>query len=392
MKKWALLLVFLPFLLPAQWKLSDKAEIHVLTCGPYQGELYSAFGHSAIRVKDPKNNFDLIYNYGVFDFNQPHFYLNFAKGHLNYKLAVSYYEPFRNMYVRENRYIHEQVLNLSQFQKQKLFDFLQWNALPENSGYGYDYFYDNCATRIRDAVANTFEDSIRFDGSYIKTDYSIRDLCDLYLVHQPWGDLGIDLCLGLPMDKKASPYEYMYLPDYIEMGFEHAQILRNGEWQPLVQDTIITYKARPEEQDGQLFTPMVIFMALLIFGLWLTWRGYKKGRSFVSFDIVLFSLVGLLGWFLLVLWLFTDHKAAANNFNLLWAFPLHFPLALFLLKKVKPSFLKLYFMFSAVLYLLTLIAWAFLPQDLHSSLIPLALLLLIRSIYLQQFVSKENPQ
>lgn len=391
MKNWMLILLCLPFWAAAQWQLSDRAEIHIVTCGPYQGELYSAFGHSAIRVKDPLNNFDLIYNYGVFNFNQPHFYLNFAKGHLNYQLAVSYYEPFKNFYVRENRYIHEQVLNLSTGQKQKLFDFLQWNALPENKEYSYDYFYDNCATRVRDAVANTFKDSVRFDGSYVKTDYTIRDLCDLYLVHQAWGDLGIDLCLGLPMDKKASPYEYMYLPDYIESGFEHAQILQEGSWQPLVKETVLTYEAHPEEQHLNVWTPFVFFMLLLIFGLWLTWRGYKKARASTGFDVVLFSVTGLLGWFLLALWLLTDHKAAAWNFNLLWAFPLHFPVALFFLKKHKPHFLAAYFRLMTFWYILVLLSWAFLPQDLHYSLVPLTLLLLVRSVYQSQYLKQSLP-
>ncbi|MEQ8575940.1 MAG: DUF4105 domain-containing protein, partial [Fulvivirga sp.] len=166
-------------------QLSEKAEINILTCGPFQGELYSAFGHSAIRVYDPVNGLDLLYNYGVFDFDQPNFYLNFARGNLNYKLAVMDYTRFRDYYIYYNRYIHEQVLNLNIEQKQKLFDFLQWNMKPENQYYLYDYFYDNCATRVRDALITTFGDDITFDGSYIETDYTIRDLTDIYLAQQP---------------------------------------------------------------------------------------------------------------------------------------------------------------------------------------------------------------
>jgi len=113
-------------------QLSSRAEIYVVTCGPYQNELYSAFGHSAFRVSDPVAAFDWIYNYGVFDFNQPNFYLNFARGNLNYKLGVHEYHPFRDYYISNNRFIHEQQLNLTQEQKQKLFEFLEWNALPEN--------------------------------------------------------------------------------------------------------------------------------------------------------------------------------------------------------------------------------------------------------------------
>jgi hypothetical protein len=100
-------------------QLSEQATISVITCGPWQGELYSAFGHSAFRVHDPAQGIDEAYNYGVFDFDQPNFYLNFARGYMYYKLGVYDYNRFRDIYIYYNRYIHEQVLNLTQEQKQK---------------------------------------------------------------------------------------------------------------------------------------------------------------------------------------------------------------------------------------------------------------------------------
>ena len=145
-----------------QIQLSDKAKISVLTLGPWQGQVYTAFGHSAFRVYDPVNNIDDAYNYGVFDYNRPNFYLNFARGHNIYKLGVMDYKNFEYSYIYYNRYIHEQVLNLSQDQKQRLFDFLQWNALPENQEYLYDYFYDNCATKIPEVILEVFGDSVVF--------------------------------------------------------------------------------------------------------------------------------------------------------------------------------------------------------------------------------------
>src|ERR1041385_449800 len=173
-------------------QLSPQAEISIITLGPWQGELYSAFGHSAIRVYDPKYPFDAFYNYGVFSFNQPNFYLNFARGHLNYKLDVDPYAPWRDYYISYNRFVHEQILNLNAEQKQKVFDYLYWNSMPENQYYLYDYFYNNCATKLRDVIKITLKDQVQFDSTFIKTDYTIRQLTDLYLKHQPWGDLGID--------------------------------------------------------------------------------------------------------------------------------------------------------------------------------------------------------
>lgn len=368
--------------LSAQWQLSDQAEVHIVTCGPYQGELYSAFGHSAIRVKDPKSNIDLIYNYGVFDFDQPNFYLNFTRGHLLYKLAVSSYMGFTQYYISENRFIHEQVMNLNQTQKQRIFNFLQWNAFPENRDYLYDYFYDNCATRVRDVFTEILADSLKFDSNYVSESYTVRELCDMYLGLQPWGDLGIDLCLGLPMDKTMQPYQYMFLPDYVETGFNSMRIYRNGTWQPIVKQSLISYAPRPEESPSTLWNPSLFFWLLAVVGVIITFLGFRKQRLFLGFDILLFSVVGLLGWLLFFLWTLTDHHAAAMNLNLLWALPFHLPLV-WLLSRGKKRWLGYYFRWISLFYLVLLILWSFLPQYLHNSLIPLVLLLLVRAVYIQ---------
>ncbi len=384
MKKAFWLLIVLPFFSSAQWQLSPKAQIHVVSCGPYQGELYSAFGHSAIRVYDPVNGIDFLYNYGVFDYDQPNFYLNFARGFLNYQLNISTYNQFRAYYIQQDRFIHEQVLNLRLTEKQELFDFLQWNAKPEHKFYSYDYFYDNCATRIRDALVNVFGDQLVFEGDYITSDYTIRDLCDIYLQYQPWGDLGIDLCLGLPMDKKATPYEYMFLPDYLESGLNHAYIFRNGQKVPLVEKTIETYQSLNSSKPYTFFTPLVMTSLLLVLGLLITYWSLRKKRTVYWFDALLMSVAGLLGWLLLLLWLATNHTAAAQNFNLLWAIPLYFPMALFLLKQKKPGFLKGFFRFTLFLHVITLVLWPWWPQDLHEAWIPMVILLGIRSYSIQR--------
>jgi len=390
MKQLVAFFLLIPLITFGQRELSREAEIHIVTCGRYQGELYSAFGHNAIRVKDHKKDIDLIYNYGVFNFNQPNFYLNFAKGYLYYRLAVMPYKPFKNNYISEKRYIHEQVLNLTHDQKQRLFDFLQWNAKPENRHYYYDYFYDNCATRIRDAVKKTFGDTVTFDGSYVQKDSTIRELCDLYLAHQPWGDFGIDLALGLPMDKVLTPYQYMFLPEYIESGFNHAYILRKGQQKPLVEEKIITYKGEERDFDKTFFTPTLTFSLVFLLGLFLSFLGYKRNKSMFWFDSIVLSFIGLLGWAFTGLWFLTDHDAAAQNMHLLWAIPVYFPLGLLLLKKRPPVWLSTFFQVTAIIHLLTLLTWFFLPQDLHNSLIPFVILLLVRTLWIQYYLSKKQ--
>lgn len=358
-------------------RLSPQAEISIVTIGPWQGELYTAFGHSALRVYDPQSSIDAFLNYGVFDFNQPNFYLNFARGHLNYKLDADPYPLYRDYYISQNRFVHEQVLNLNAEQAQKVFDYLYWNLEPENQYYLYDYFYNNCATKLRDVLKVALQEDVNFDSTFIKTDYTIRQLTDLYLEHQPWGDLGIDICLGLPMDKHASPYEYMFLPDYIEQSFNHATIRTDSTVLPLVKTTIPVYQVQLEDHPKSLFHPWVVFGLFLLITIALTWLDVKSNRQSKWFDAILFGVVGAIGLLLLLLWTVTDHKAAARNMNILWAMPLHLvfvPLYL-MSKKIATT----YFKGIAILSVVLLLTWAWLPQQLNVFLIPVVIALTVRA-------------
>ena len=367
-------MLFTATLQAQQAQLSDQAEISVLTLGPFQGEVYSAFGHSGIRVYDPVLGIDDAYNWGEFDFDQPNFYLNFARGRNNYKLGVYPYDRFRDYYIYHNRYVHEQKLNLTAHQKQRLYEYVEWNALPENRSYRYDYFYDNCATKIRDVIVTVFGDSIKFDGSYVKTEYSIRDLTDHYLKHQPWGDLGIDLGLGLPIDKKATPYEYMFLPDYIESAFDHAS-LNNA---PIVKEKISVYESREEEYPKSMIHPLTAFTLAAAIAILISIWDFKRKKLSTWFDAVLFGLAGLIGFSLFLMWVATDHKASANNFNLLWALPMHMVAVIAFIKN--PLWLKKYFLITALICAVTLVLWPVLPQKLNYFLVPLVMALCLRAL------------
>ena len=358
--------------------LSEHARISVITMGPSQEELYSAFGHSGIRVVDSLQNIDAFFNYGVFNFNQPHFYLNFAKGNLNYMVDASAYSDYRGYYIEHHRFIHEQILNLTSQQKQQIFDYLVWNIQPQNQYYPYDYFYNNCATKIRDVIEGVLKKEVAFDSTYIKTNYTIRNLTDFYLQQQPWGDLVIDICLGLPMDKKASPYEYMFLPDYIESSFDHATNVAVD--QPLVKEKIVVYHPQPEKAPFHWFHPWIVFGIFLAFASFLTWRDWRRKKLSTWFDVTLFLTIGLVGILLLLLWTVTDHKAAANNFNLLWALPTHTVAAVALMLRLKPKWLTTYFLVTTILSALLLGTWYFLPQSLNVFLMPVVGVILLRAL------------
>jgi hypothetical protein len=147
-------------------QLSDQAVISLITADPGE-ELYSLFGHSAIRVKDTVNNQDLVFNYGTFNFNTPNFYMKFTRGKLLYMLSIQQFDRFKRSYEYEKRDLKEQILNLTQDQKQAIFQFLLWNYQPENRYYKYDFFFDNCATRIRDVFIDELP-GLNFQFEYVK--------------------------------------------------------------------------------------------------------------------------------------------------------------------------------------------------------------------------------
>ena len=205
-----LILLLLNVSVKAQFvPLSKSAEISILTVGP-GAELYDKFGHSAFRIQDPETGQDVVFNYGVYDFETPNFYTKFAQGKLLYQLGVSYYEPFFESYVAQNRWIKQQTLNLTLSEKQAVSDFLWNNAKPENKKYKYDFFFDNCATKIRDVLWEVLGNKLEFKENHIQEKFTFRQLIQQNLKANTWGSLGIDIALGAVIDRKAKPIEYQF--------------------------------------------------------------------------------------------------------------------------------------------------------------------------------------
>ncbi len=367
--------------LKAQVRLSDQAEIAVITIGPYQGEPWSAFGHSGIRVYDPQRGMDVFFDYGVFDFDQGNFFLNFAKGLLKYKVAARYYESFIKREQQLNRSIREQYLNLTLEEKQQFVNYLWNNAKPENAEYLYNYVYDNCATKIRDIPEELFPGRIKFDMSYKVEGKTIRDLMDDYLDYQPWGEFGINLGLGQQIDQEAPAYDYMFLPDYIFKSFEGATIRRDSVEVPLVSRAETVFTPVNKEMKNGIMTPLSVFTILFFIVGFITNRNFKTGKRTKWIDVVLFSFVGFIGWWVAFLWFGTEHLSK-GNLNILWAIPFHLPLAFFISKEKWRSFMRIYFKLTAFWYCLLLIVWAFLPQPLGMPLVPLVLAMVLRGFYI----------
>lgn len=302
----------------AQITLSDSARISLLTCSPGHDELYSIFGHTGIRVTDYKQGFDVVFNYGTFNFNRPGFYLNFCRGLLYFMVAIDRFDDFRGQYIYEQRSIYEQELLLSTASKQQMFAFLLNNTQPENCEYNYDFLFDNCATRVRDV----FE---KYSGHNFKTDYSafpqksFRDLIDDYSAAHPWYQFGMGILIGLPVDRQATPREQCFLPDYLSEAVAHTTV----EGHPLAKPRQLILDAPASPETSFAVTPNMVFIGLLLLALMITWLEWQRQTHFRWFDLLLFTAAGLIGTLYVVLLTLTQHKTPAWNLNFFWAWPTH---------------------------------------------------------------------
>ncbi|QTE23063.1 lipoprotein N-acyltransferase Lnb domain-containing protein [Polaribacter cellanae] len=369
-----------------QLKLSVYSEVSIVTAGP-GSELYEAFGHSAIRVKDPLLKLDLIYNYGMFDFNAPNFYINFAQGKLYYKLQSYDFKYFLRGYQIEKRWVKQQVLNLNQAEKQAFFMYLQNNARPENATYLYDPFFNNCATILRDITTLILKNKVNFKAVSLESSgKTLRELMNAEIPHNTWGNFGINLATGTILDKKREVTEYMYLPDYVFKNFKNATIKIAGEIKPLVEkeETLLNFKEI--KSNILFFNPILVFIILAVLAFFITYKDIKKKTRTRSLDFIIFFITGLIGVILAYLWLFSSHKIVPNNFNILWAFAPNIIMAFFIFKKITKIWLQKYILILIGFILMIPILWIARVQSFPVAVIPLLILFLGRYVYLYTFL------
>ena len=378
----SIILLFLAIASKA-FELSPQAQISLLTCDPGK-ELYSSFGHNAIRVSDPVQGVDYVFNYGTFSFNTPHFYLKFLRGKLDYQLAVTQLSYFMQEYTEDNRSVRELVLNLTPAQKQAIFNFLSTNYLPGNRFYRYQFFYDNCATRIRDLFPKALQSDFAFHEPKPQSDKSFRDLVHSYLPNSPWSDLALNLGLARPTDNIMDSMEYMFIPDYVEKAFLRATVVKDGKSEPFVFSQKVLFQAVPEVGPYQLIRPWTVFFLLASIFLLISILEIKKSKNIFILDALVFIVVGLLGTVQLLLWTATEHAPCFQNWNLLWALPSHVVFGAMLFRNKIVPVARKYFLISGAIAFITLILAMFdlAPQHFDKSLGILILILVVRSLRL----------
>lgn len=303
----------------------DSVEVSLLTCSPHE-EIYSLYGHSAIRWHDmhqegAHTGEDLAFNWGIFNFDKPYFVARFVFGLTDYELGVIPYRAFCAYYEQWGSSVTEQVLNLTNEEKVRLKEALANNLLPENRIYRYNFFYDNCSTRPRDIVEKCISSKVEYAQ---RDDYSpsYREMVGYCTRNHPWATFGNDILLGVKADLKTDIRQQEFLPGNLLYDFDRARIYVDGTYRQLVSERRMAVNAGVQiiEEDFPL-TPLQCACILLAITIGISIFDWKRKKRSAWYDSLLFLMQGLAGCVLFVM-LFSQHPTTSTNLQILLLNPL----------------------------------------------------------------------
>lgn len=379
------LILFFAFLISTNIRteaqnLSANSKVSLITVEP-GNELNDAFGHTLLWIYDPENQIDKAYNFGVYDFETENFYWKFVKGQLPYKMSHAPLMAYQEYYQQQHRNMTEQVLDISASQKQIVYNHLEstYND-PSKRVYMYKFFYDNCATRVRDAMMLACTDSVHLQNIPEMNDSTYRQWMNKCLIrkHHYWSALGMNIALGAPADERILQFKACYLPENLQKSMRAAKRMTHHVLRFLVRSENTLYSTTPiDEEPLFILTPRFWLLLILLFTGYKTYFHWKRRQKGYSFDKILFSIAGLIGWLLLFLWFGTDHGVTNYNRNLLWAFPLHLPLMWFMQERNGSYWYGYYYMVVGLLLAMGL----FYAVQYSWDITLLVLILIVRAFY-----------
>lgn len=297
------LILFSSFAFSQMPPLSEKAQVSIFTCDR-GAELYSTFGHTALRIQDPANALDVVYNYGYFDFSTENFYFKFVKGDLQYFVKVTSYDDFLLDYQAERRQVIEQTLNLPLAKKQELFEALNRSLQSDQRYYTYKFIDRNCTTMVVDKINALYgkKEIQKVDDKTI----SYRKLLYPYFDNYFWYKLGINIVFGAKTDHDA---ERLFLPVEFMHSLDRAKI----DGKPLVINTQTIVQGETIQPEFSFFNSIYIIWAVLLLMLILNKKFLFLSYLFIS---------GILGLLLCLIGLYSEHHELLWNYNALLFNPL----------------------------------------------------------------------
>jgi hypothetical protein len=370
----SLLISLVPFTKVLSQSTNDTVT-YLLTCGPGT-ETYSIYGHSALRIVIPEKHIDAVYNWGVFDFDTPNFVWKFAKGRLDYMISEETANSFLSVYNFEHRYVVSQKININSKETQTLLELINENIKPENRKYRYDFFYDDCSTRIRDLLEKAVGEKLMYPPAEPGKNPTFRDMVARYQNPYPWLRFGVDLIMGSTADKKAVFRDKMFLPIDMKDGLSKAVVRRSDKMIPLLQnpETILDFEAPVVKQNFFISPPFIFTLAIIVIlilaGLTKSWRIIR------IIDIIIYLVFSSLSILMIFFNFFTDHQQMKWNLNIIWLNPIIIIcLVMLILNKTGTIWFRIVFYISSVFLVLQFV----LPQDFNIAFSLLTIIILIRS-------------
>lgn len=337
----------------------DSVDISLLTCGPGQ-EVWSYYGHTALRIQDKGHGTDVAVNWGMFSFRQSFFILRFVFGLTDYQIDIYPMNDFLAEYTAEGRWVRQQRIRLSREEKLNILRAIDENNQPENRTYRYNFFFDNCTTRAREMVLQAIGSS-NTNFSNINTHSSYRQEIHLLNSEHPWARFGNDLLLGVMADQDIDRREWEFLPDNLSKDFDTEGRKDFGiQTNPSMEATNIAegyitlvdstfYLIHPQQAkaattgaNGFTATPCEIayFLLLIIMGLTL-YEVYSK-KNLWCLDTILLVLTGLPGLILLAM-VFSQHPTVQLNYQMLMLNPLNLIFVWKMSKEMRKGLLPTYY-------------------------------------------------
>ena len=356
----------------------DSVKISLLTCSP-GGEVYSLYGHTAIRYTDYRRDIDVAVNYGIFSFSKPFFVVRFIFGITDYEMGIVPFDYFCMEYESEGRSVYQQELNLTREEKAAIRDAIDVNYLPQNRTYRYNYFYDNCTTRARDMLLGHMSRAVSYPGG--KESYpSYRDLIHLYNEDYPWARFGNDILLGLKADMPTSLGEHQFLPFFLKEDFDKAVIANpDGTRTPLVVSAACVVSC-PAVAAGGGFPLRPLACAWIIFAVvaaFVVLEAVLKTKLW-AFDAVLMVVCGCMGLVIFMMF-FSEHPATSTNLQILLLNPLPLFFVYRTAKRAKNRRANKFWKWAVVAVILFFIGGFF--QQYAEGMYVLALSLLARCVW-----------
>lgn len=369
--------------------LSENAKVSLLTCSPNTDAIYALFGHTAIRISDETIGVDLVFDYGIFDFDSDNFIFRFVKGETDYIVAPRPFGRFLFEYNYRESGLNEQDLNLTLSEKQAICDALITNSQMENRTYRYNFLKDNCSTRLRDIIVSNVDGKVIFQPS--AQDQTYRDLLEECLVVTPWSRFGINLVIGSAADTIITDRQKDFIPHYLHEALNQATVISvDGNSMMLIsEDRVIlepdtgALELQEAMSRGLKVTnyPLFIGVIILIIAIGISYLSYEKNRVVYAkiFDTLLFFTAGLAGCIIFFLMFFSEHPCVGANWNLIWLNPIELLIIPFFFFKSCSKCVFYYHFVNFALLILFLVFLPFIPQSIDFAFVPYVLILLTRS-------------